>query len=102
MNQNTIAEIVTFKLTDGTDAEGFVKAAEAMTPFLQRTGGFVKRCLSCDETGLWTDHLEWASMDDAMRAAKAIADAPEAAAFMDPIELSSTTMRHAKVALIQG
>ncbi len=95
------AEIVTFRLAPGAEPDIFRQAAVAMQPFLTRTGGFIRRTLSVDEDGLWTDHILWQSAEDAGRAAQAIMSAPEAAAFMPLIDEASTQMRHAQVSLQQ-
>jgi len=92
-----IAEIVTFRLNKDTDSQAFGAAAAKLAPFLDRTGGFVSRSLSCDPEGLWTDHIVWADLASAQRAAQNLMAAPEAAGFLPMIDPNTTTMRHAQL-----
>ena len=92
-----VAEIVTFRLTEGSDPTNFTKSADGMTPFLRSTGAVVSRTLSVDEDGLWTDHIIWTSMQAALSAAEAMMQQPEAAPFMQMIAPDSVQMRHAPI-----
>lgn len=95
------AEIVTFRLTDGCTPQAFADAAAAMEPFLRATGGFVRRDLSVDADGLWTDHILWQDAASARAAAAAIMETPAAGPFMAMIDGPSAVMRHATVHLQQ-
>lgn len=95
----TVAEIVTFRLKPGADPDAFSRAAEAMTPFLRSTGAMLSRSLSADETGLWTDHITWTSMQAAQDTAKAMFERPEAGPFMEMIDPADMVMRHAHLQL---
>ncbi|MEL7262342.1 MAG: hypothetical protein AAGK69_13250 [Pseudomonadota bacterium] len=95
------AEIVTFRLIDGTDPATFAKAAAGMEPFLHATGGMIRRDLSVDADGLWTDHILWTSEAAAKTAAAAIMQAPAAAPFVAMIDGPTAMMRHATVHLQQ-
>ena len=99
MSHTPVAEIVTFRLVDGTDPEVFTTSAEAILPFLRNTGAMTGRILSRDRDGLWTDHLTWTSLEAAQSAAKAMFDRPEAAPFMHMIDAATMTMRHAPIKL---
>ena len=101
MTDQTIAEIVTFRLTGGTDPRAFAEAAHAMEPFLQTTGGFLARSLSVDDNGAWTDHILWATAGHAARAAARISTIAAANPFMAMIDGPSVQMRHARVHLQQ-
>lgn len=92
-----VAEIVTFRLNEGTDPQTFVAAAQEMTPFLQETGSMLSRTLSADETGLWTDHIIWTSMQAAQQAAADIMQTPAASPFMSMIDGGTAHMRHAPI-----
>lgn len=92
-----VAEIVTFRLVDGADAEAFATAANGMTPFLDSTGAVLSRTLSVDEDGLWTDYITWASMSAAKSAAAEIMQHQEAAPFMQMIDPATVDMRHANI-----
>ncbi|MEO0391258.1 MAG: hypothetical protein AAF218_10010 [Pseudomonadota bacterium] len=91
------AEIVTFRLAEGTDTQAFLAAAQAMTPFLQSTGAYLGRALSVDQDGLWTDHITWTDHSAALAAAEQMMTRPEGGAFMAHIDPGSVTMRHAAV-----
>jgi hypothetical protein len=99
MTNTAVAEIFTFRLSPDTDARAFTEAAAALTPFLTGTGAFLSRTLSADETGLWTDHVTWTSLAAAKRAAKLLADRPEAQPFMAMIAPEGLAMRHAVIHL---
>ena len=96
-----VAEVVTFRLVDGTDPAAFVAAAEAMGPFLRGTGALIHRTLSVDEDGLWTDHILWASKDTAIAASNAMFERPEARPFMAMIAQDGLVMRYASVQMQQ-
>ena len=95
--RGAVAEIVTFRLADGSDAAAFAEAADDMTPYLKKTGAVLSRTLSVDETGLWTDHVTWTSMTAAKAVAAAIMQQPDAAPFMQMIDPSTVDMRHATI-----
>ncbi|WP_299687094.1 hypothetical protein [uncultured Tateyamaria sp.] len=96
-----VAEIVTFRLVEGTDPAAFVAAAKAMGPFLRGTGAFVRRTLSVDNDGLWTDHILWSSQDTAIAASNAMFEQPEARPFMAMIAQDGLVMRYAPVQMQQ-
>ncbi|MEL6452496.1 MAG: hypothetical protein AAFQ19_14665 [Pseudomonadota bacterium] len=93
------AEIVTFRLIPGADPQAFATAAQGMMPFLISTGHMHARTLSCDDTGLWTDHIIWTSRAAADAAARAMFQRPEAAPFMALIDQNDMHMRHASIHL---
>ncbi|MEX0370612.1 MAG: hypothetical protein AB3N09_08275 [Tateyamaria sp.] len=95
------AEIVTFRLLPGSDAQAFAKAAAEMEPFLKETGGMIRRDLSVDEDGLWTDHIIWTSLEVAKKAAAEVMQHPSAQPCMAMIDGPSAQMRHAQVHLQQ-
>lgn len=96
-----VAEVVEFRLVEGADEAAFVEAAIAMEPFLKEAGGMIKRTLSKADDGTWTDHIIWASMDQAQSAAAAIMKRPEAGPFMSMINPEGMEMRHDAVMLEQ-
>ncbi|MGJ8625420.1 MAG: hypothetical protein ACSHXB_00560 [Sulfitobacter sp.] len=97
MSQTPIAEIVTFRLVEGSNTDAFTKAAEAMMPFLRSTGAMTGRILSCDPDGTWTDHITWTSLEAATSAAKEMFERPEAAPVMQMIDPEGMSMRHAPI-----
>jgi hypothetical protein len=92
-----VAEIVTFRLLPGTDETAFLEAARATGPAVAAQPGFLRRSLSRDETGLWTDHVEWADLPSALAAAEAVITMPDFAPFAALIDPEGLTMRHAPV-----
>ena len=101
MTNQPVSEIATFRLTEGADPSAFIAAAQALKPFLDRSGGMIRRTLSRDPDGVWTDHVVWRDHAAAERAAQAMASAPEAAAFMPFIDAATVSMRHAAIHLQQ-
>lgn len=93
------AEIVTFRLTAGSTAQAFLHAARATEPLLRAQPGFLRRRLTCDADGLWTDLVEWRDLAAAHAAAEAVMRSPAFAPFMALIDGPTVTMRHATIAL---
>ena len=93
----TIAEIVTFRLLEGSDPATFVRAAAALDPVLQATGHVLSRTLSSDDDGVWTDHILWTSLDVAQETAGRLMADPVAAPMMQMIDPAHVQMRHARV-----
>ncbi len=75
MTKHTI-ETVALKLNEGVSRESFVEAAEAINDFVAKRDGFVSRRLSCNDDGLWIEHIEWATHEAAMSAAAEIGNEP--------------------------
>jgi hypothetical protein len=92
-----VAEIVTFRLIDGGNPIAFSAAANGMAPFLNSTGAVLSRTLSVDETGLWTDHITWTSLQAARSAASQMMEQPAAPPFIALIDPDSVEMRHAPI-----
>jgi hypothetical protein len=93
----TIAEIVTFRLLPGTDEARVLADAQATNQPVAAQPGFLRRSLSRDATGLWTDYVEWADAASAEAAAQAVMRLPEFAPFMAAIDPDGMVMRHAPV-----
>ncbi|MEP6196983.1 MAG: hypothetical protein ABJ162_01135 [Erythrobacter sp.] len=100
-NTSPVAEVVTFRLVDGADPAAFVSAADDMGPFLRSTGAMIKRTLSVDDTGLWTDHITWTSLEAAKAASAQMFEQPAAQPFMAMISPEGMDMRHAPIQLQQ-
>lgn len=92
-----VLEIVTFRLASGTDHAEFVAAARGTETPLRSHGGVIRRFLTVDDDGLWTDIIEWSDLATAEAAASAISRTPEFAAFGGLIDADSITMRHAPI-----
>ncbi|MCV6585537.1 MAG: hypothetical protein OIF47_08375 [Marinibacterium sp.] len=95
----TVAEIVTFRLRPGADAGALVTAAQGTQAFLAASGAVLARSLSQDEDGLWTDHILWRSMAAAKETEAEAMTRPEFGAFFALMDDSSVSLRHAPVHL---
>ncbi|MXQ07741.1 hypothetical protein GQ651_07770 [Alphaproteobacteria bacterium GH1-50] len=92
-----VLEIVTFRLLDGTDEAAFLTAAAGTEALLRERGSLVRRALVRDADGLWTDVVEWTSIEAAMAAAEAVMSHPDFAPFGAMIDPGTVTMRHAPI-----
>ena len=97
-----VAEIVTFHLTEGSEEAAFLAAARATEAPVAAQPGFLRRVLSRDDTGLWTDHVEWADLASAEAAAQAVMAMPEFGPFVGFIDLPGLKLRHAQVLWTMG
>ena len=97
-----VAEIVTFHLLPGTDEAAFRSAAKATAAPVAAQPGFLRRSLSRDETGLWTDYVEWADRQSAEAAMQAVMQLPEFAPFSAAIDAEGMVMRHAPMLWTMG
>ncbi len=96
-----IAEIVTFRALAGADPAAMGAAAAGIAVWLGSCPGFVARTLSGAEDGIWTDHVVWNSLAEALAAAERIMQEPAAAPFMALIDPACVTISHAPVATRQ-
>ena len=92
-----VLEIVTFRTVDGTDTEQFLNAARATEAMLRERGALVRRFLTVDEDGLWTDVIEWTSMEEALAAAEVVLKHPDFAPFGSMIDGGTVHLRHAPI-----
>ena len=93
-----VVEIVELRVrTEVSDAE-FIRAAEQASAFLRTRPGFIRRRLAKGEDGVWLDCVEWASMPEAVAAAKAFNATEATIAFNSAIAPGSARMRHLTVA----
>ncbi|WP_298257062.1 hypothetical protein [uncultured Litoreibacter sp.] len=63
MSQNAqpqVAEIVTFKLKDGTNESAFLALIRASQTWVDGLPGFISRQVTRGPDGRWTDHILWA------------------------------------------
>ena len=97
-----VAEIVTFRLVPGTDEATFLSAAKATEAPVAARPGFLRRSLSRDDTGLWTDYVEWADLQSAEAAAQAVILLPEVAPFMAAIDPNSMEISHRTILWTMG
>jgi hypothetical protein len=98
-NAQPVTEIVTFRLAPGVTEAAFLAAARGTEAFVAAAPGFVSRRLSRGGDGTWTDHVEWASMPQAMAASEALMADPAALPFLQAIDPASIAMRHETLVL---
>ncbi len=87
-------EIVMFRLKPGFDRSQFMAISTRATEWLRKRPGYLGRELLEDDSGQWVDLVRWATMEDALAAARAFSDVQEAAAIMDAVEPDSIRMLH--------
>ena len=92
-----VLEIVTFRLVAGADTEQFLSAARGTEAMLRERGALIRRFLTMDDTGLWTDVIEWTSMGEALAAAEAVMAHPDFAPFGSMADPNTVEMRHAPI-----
>ena len=96
-----VAEIVTFHRLPNTDKAVFLSAAKATAAPVAARPGFLRRSLSRDDTGLWTDCVEWADLQSAGAAAQAVL-LPKVAPFMAAIDPNSVEINHRTILWTMG
>ncbi|HGG63090.1 MAG TPA: hypothetical protein ENK34_00830 [Rhodobacteraceae bacterium] len=89
-----VAEIVTFRVVNGTTNEQFIAAARQTEPFVTAAPGFISRTLTQGEDGVWTDFILWRDMASAKQMATAFMDEPSVMPFMQAIDPETVVMRH--------
>ena len=92
-----VLEIVNFRLNSNVADASFVSAAAGTEEMLCERGALVRRYLVRDADGLWTDVIEWTSMEAALAAAEAVMQHPDFAPFGGMIDAQTVDMRHAQI-----
>jgi quinol monooxygenase YgiN len=87
-------EIVIYRLKAGVNRDQFMEVSARATAWLRNRPGYLSRELLEDDSGQWVDLVRWTTMEDALAAASAFMEVPEAAAFMDAVEPESIVMLH--------
>lgn len=90
-------EIVIYRLKPDQDRDQFMEISTRATDWLRQRPGYLGRQLLEDDNGFWVDLVRWATMDDALAAAGAFMEVPEAAAFMSAVEPESVIMLHPRL-----
>ena len=98
MHPKPVLEMVSFHLTPGTDPAAFLGHAKATEPLLRRQPGYVSRKLVQTSEGVWTDIVEWASLDAATAAAQVVLSDPSFAPFIAAIDMATVSMAHPALA----
>lgn len=91
---NSVIEVVTFKLAQNVSPDAFIESAKAVNQMLDNTEGFVRRHLSVADNGVWTDHIEWQSLEQAQSASEKLMQFEAAQPFMAAIDAESVSMGH--------
>ncbi len=90
-----VVELSLFRLKPGHNIEDFTRAADAVTAFLTRQPGFVRRVLSHAPQGeQWADIVFWNNADEARQAAEAFMEARDCRRFIAMIDETSLAMHH--------
>ena len=87
-------EIVIYRLKSDVNRDQFMEVSARATEWLRDRPGYLGRELLEDESGKWVDLVRWTTMEDALAAASAFMEVPEAEAFMDAVEPESIMMLH--------
>ncbi|MEO1681518.1 MAG: hypothetical protein AAFU80_25535 [Pseudomonadota bacterium] len=92
-----VLEIVTYRLKAGIAVEDYLDAAAATEAFLRETGAVTPRYLTVDSHGLWTDVIEWTSLEAARSAEAQAMERPEFLPFFQAADEGTIALRHAKI-----
>ena len=90
-------EIVVYRLKPDLNRDQFMEISTRATDWLRQRPGYLGRQLLEDDNGSWVDLVRWATMNDALAAAGAFMESPEAAAFMNAVEPESVIMLHPRL-----
>ena len=90
----SVVEVVTFKLAQNVSSDAFIESAKAANQLLDNTDGFVRRHLSVADNGVWTDHIEWQSLEQAQSASESLLAFEAAKPFLAAIDGDSVQMGH--------
>jgi len=96
-SNDPVLEAVSFRLMPGTDVAAFRDAAAKTEASLRARGSLVRRLLSRNASGGWSDVIEWTSMDDALAAAEAVMQDPAFVPFGTMIDPDTVQMCHAPI-----
>jgi hypothetical protein len=94
-----VIELVMLRTKASVTDEAFLAAAAQAHEFLKGREGFLRRRLAKDEDGKWVDYVEWATMPEALAAARSFNASAATQAFNAAIEPGSVSMRHFTVRL---
>ncbi|QPC86279.1 hypothetical protein GA830_05640 [Mesorhizobium sp. NBSH29] len=92
-----VAEIAQFRLAENITDEQFLIAAKDTMTYLCSIDGFIRRNLSKDETGLWTDYVEWTDAKIAQSAAENAMKREDMMTFMTTIDPDSISMKYSDI-----
>ena len=84
--------IVIYRLKPDVNRDQFLEISARATEWLRNRPGYLGRELLEDGSGEWVDLVRWATMEDALAAASAFMETPEAAA-REPLRRLLTSRR---------
>ena len=91
---NSVIELVTYKLKNNTTKEQLSATHSDVNAFLEKQPGFMYRSLSEDNNGLLYDIVYWQDMDKAKIAGEAFMAHKAGQALVALTDESSISMRH--------
>lgn len=92
-----VVELVSFRLKKEVSEEHFLEASDKFSSgFLSLQKGYLSRQL-IKKDDIWSDLIQWETMEDAMNAVKAIEQSTAAVPYCDCIDESTCTMQHMTV-----
>ncbi len=97
-----VLEIVSFRLKPGLSDQDFLALARATEAVVAAQPGFTGRHLMRNEDGLWTDLVNWQSLDLATKAAAVVMANPAFAPCGRAIDEQTITMQHLPVLWSMG
>lgn len=97
-----VLEIVSFRLKPGLSDQDFLTLAHATEAVVAAQPGFTGRHLMRNEDGLWTDMVNWQSLDLATKAAAVVMANPAFAPFGGAIDEQTITMQHLPILWSMG
>ncbi len=91
---NSVIELVTYKLKTDTTKEQLAATHSDVNAFLKKQPGFLYRSLSEDDSGLLYDIVYWQDMETAKNAGEAFMADKAGQALVALTDESSISMRH--------
>ena len=91
-------ELVTFRLTPGTNRDVFLSEAKRGEALIRSQPGFRARMLTEGPNGTWSDIVTWDSHTAAQTAAETLMANPDFLAFCALIDPASVQMTHSTLA----
>lgn len=95
--EQTVAEIVTFRLRPGVSDSEFLASVLATDTFLRACPGFLRRRLARDADGAWIDFAEWRDLVAAKSASSEFMTHPDVRPFCGMIDMATAECRHLTV-----
>ncbi|QMU59988.1 MAG: hypothetical protein GKR98_05965 [Boseongicola sp.] len=92
-----VLELVQFRLNAGTEDDDFIEAARGTEAMLRAGGALIRRFLTKDSEGTWSDVIEWTSMEAALSAAEAVMQEPDFQPLMQMIDPETVNLSHAPI-----